>query len=42
MGRALTLPPSAIPSTVVVDRQGRAAARIVGGASYERLCAAHG
>jgi len=32
-----TLPANAIPSTVVVDRQGRAAARIVGGATYEKL-----
>jgi thiol-disulfide isomerase/thioredoxin len=32
-----TLPPNAIPSTIVVDRQGRAAARIVGGATYEKL-----
>jgi len=32
-----TLPPNAIPSTVVVDRRGRVAARIVGGATYGKL-----
>jgi thiol-disulfide isomerase/thioredoxin len=37
-----TLPPSAIPSTVVVDRQGRVAARIVGGATYVKLRAVVG
>jgi peroxiredoxin len=32
-----TLPPNAIPSTIVVDRQGRVAARIVGATTYEKL-----
>ena len=32
-----TVPPSAIPSTVVIDRSGRIAARIVGGVSYSGL-----
>jgi thiol-disulfide isomerase/thioredoxin len=31
------VPPKAIPSTVIVDRQGRIAARIVGGTSTDRL-----
>jgi len=32
-----TIPPSAIPSTVVVDRDGRVAARIVGPTTYSQL-----
>lgn len=32
-----TVPPSAIPTTLVIDRRGRIAARIVGGASYRAL-----
>jgi len=32
-----TVPPLAIPTTVVIDRSGRIAARIVGGASYDQL-----
>jgi peroxiredoxin len=32
-----TVPPSAIPTTLVIDRHGRIAARIVGGASYKAL-----
>lgn len=32
-----TVPPSAIPSTLVIDRSGRIAGRIVGSASYNRL-----
>lgn len=32
-----TLPPQGVPSTVVVDREGRVAARAVGPVSYERL-----
>ncbi len=32
-----TLPPSAIPSTLVVDREGRVAARIVGQSTYTKL-----
>jgi len=32
-----TLPPNAIPSTIVVDRQGKVAARVVGGTTYEKL-----
>ncbi len=32
-----TVPPSAIPSTVVIDRTGRIAASIVGGVSYQGL-----
>jgi thiol-disulfide isomerase/thioredoxin len=32
-----TVPPAAIPSTIVVDRTGRIAARVVGGASYAGL-----
>ncbi|MBO0827557.1 MAG: TlpA family protein disulfide reductase [Streptosporangiales bacterium] len=31
------LPPQAVPSTIVVDRQGRVAARIIGEATYTRL-----
>jgi thiol-disulfide isomerase/thioredoxin len=31
------VPPTAIPSTVVVDRQGRIAARIIGGADEQEL-----
>lgn len=41
-GRALlafrsSLPPSAIPSTLVVDRSGRVAARVVGATTYSKL-----
>jgi thiol-disulfide isomerase/thioredoxin len=32
-----TVPPTAIPSTVVIDRRGRIAASIVGGVSYKSL-----
>ena len=32
-----TVPPSAIPSTVIIDRSGRIAARIVGGVTYASL-----
>jgi peroxiredoxin len=32
-----TVPPSAIPTTLVIDRTGRIAARIVGGANYSGL-----
>jgi peroxiredoxin len=32
-----TDPPSAIPSTIVIDRSGRIAARIIGSASYSGL-----
>lgn len=32
-----TVPPSAIPTTVIIDRQGRIAARVVGEASYAQL-----
>jgi thiol-disulfide isomerase/thioredoxin len=32
-----TVPPTAIPSTVVIDRQGRIAASIVGGVAYKGL-----
>lgn len=32
-----TVPPSAIPTTVVIDRSGRIAARIVGQSSYQEL-----
>jgi len=32
-----TVPPSAIPTTLVIDRKGRIAARIVGGATYDGL-----
>jgi peroxiredoxin len=32
-----TLPPNAIPSTIVLDRQGRVAARIVGATTEEKL-----
>ncbi len=32
-----TVPPDAIPSTIVIDRAGKIAARIVGGASYVQL-----
>ena len=31
------LPPSAIPSTVVIDREGRLAARVIGATSYDEL-----
>ena len=34
-----TLPPSAVPSTLVVDRQGRLAARVIGKTSYGTLSA---
>jgi len=32
-----TVPPAAIPTTLVIDRDGRIAARIVGGATYTQL-----
>jgi len=32
-----TLPPNAIPSTILLDREGRVAARIVGATTYEKL-----
>lgn len=32
-----TVPPSALPSTIVIDRQGRVAGRILGEASYTQL-----
>lgn len=32
-----TVPPAAIPTTLVIDREGRIAARIVGEASYQEL-----
>ncbi len=32
-----TLPPNAIPSTLIIDRTGRVAARVVGGVSYQGL-----
>ncbi len=32
-----SLPPNAIPSTLIVDRQGRVAARIVGETTYTKL-----
>jgi thiol-disulfide isomerase/thioredoxin len=32
-----TVPPAAIPTTLVIDRSGRIAGRIVGGASYDAL-----
>ena len=32
-----TVPPSAIPTTLVIDRSGRIAARILGGATYDNL-----
>jgi thiol-disulfide isomerase/thioredoxin len=32
-----TVPPSAIPTTIIIDRRGRIAARIVGGATYVQL-----
>lgn len=32
-----TIPPSAIPSTVLIDRQGRVAGRIVGPTTYNQL-----
>lgn len=32
-----TLPPGAIPSTVIIDRSGRLAGRIIGGVSYQGL-----
>jgi hypothetical protein len=32
-----TVPPAAIPTTLVIDRQGRIAARIVGPSSYAEL-----
>ncbi len=32
-----TVPPSAIPTTLILDRQGRIAARVVGGVSYSGL-----
>jgi peroxiredoxin len=32
-----TLPPNSIPSTVVIDREGRVAARIVGPTSFRQL-----
>ena len=32
-----TVPPAAIPTTIVIDRTGKVAARIVGGASYAQL-----
>lgn len=32
-----TVPPAAIPSTIVIDRSGRIAARIVGGVTYTNL-----
>ena len=34
-----TLPPSAVPSTLVIDRQGRIAARVIGASSYATLTA---
>jgi hypothetical protein len=33
------IPPTAIPSTLVVDRQGRVAARIIGESTYSQLVA---
>ena len=33
------LPPSAVPSTLVIDRQGRIAARVIGAATYATLTA---
>ncbi len=32
-----TVPPAAIPTTIVIDRTGKIAARIVGGATYSQL-----
>ena len=32
-----TVPPAAIPTTIVIDRTGKVAARIVGGATYAQL-----
>lgn len=32
-----TVPPAAIPTTIVIDRSGKVAARIVGGATYAQL-----
>lgn len=32
-----TIPPSALPSTIVIDRQGRVAARIIGESTYSQL-----
>jgi hypothetical protein len=31
------VPPSAIPSTLVLDRQGKVAARIIGATTYSKL-----
>jgi hypothetical protein len=32
-----TVPPAAIPTTLIIDRTGHIAARILGGASYDEL-----
>jgi thiol-disulfide isomerase/thioredoxin len=32
-----TVPPAAIPTTIVIDRTGKVAARIIGGATYDQL-----
>ncbi len=32
-----TVPPQAIPSTIIVDREGRVAARVVGATTYNQL-----
>jgi peroxiredoxin len=32
-----TLPPNAIPSTIVIDREGRVAARVLGPTTYTQL-----
>ncbi|HVE63487.1 MAG TPA: TlpA disulfide reductase family protein [Mycobacteriales bacterium] len=39
VGRFRDLPPTAIPSTVILDRDGRVAARVIGGTTYDDLVA---
>jgi thiol-disulfide isomerase/thioredoxin len=39
VARFADLPPSAIPTTIVVDREGKVAARVLGATSYDELVA---
>ncbi len=39
VGRFRDLPPTAIPSTIVIDRDGRVAGRVIGGTTYDELTA---
>jgi len=39
VGRFDDLPPTAIPSTLILDRDGRVAARVIGGTTYDELVA---